>query len=43
MNIYSEARETDYEGEVKNRSPHGRGILICRSKKGGYIYKGNFK
>jgi hypothetical protein len=42
MNIFSEARETDYDGEVLNLQPHGSGVLVCRAKKGGYMYKGTF-
>lgn len=42
MNIFSEARETDYHGEVMNRMMHGQGVLVSRAKKGGFVYKGSF-
>lgn len=42
MNIYSETRGTDYNGEVLNWEMHGQGQLACRASKDGYVYKGSF-
>lgn len=42
MNIYSETRGTDYNGEVLNWEMHGQGQLVCRASKDGYVYKGSF-
>ena len=42
MHITNDSEETEYEGYVVNKIPNGNGALTCRSKKGAFIYEGNF-